>query len=142
MNWREEVTDKLRRYPTMASAAKSIPLELKSLEQEASALQSAQAGHSGVRRVRAYEDRLMNIMVKQQELEALLDSVESWLKVMDTALQKLPDWEYRVLELLHIQQNSAAQVCKELGMERSSLYRHRDIALKDLTLIMYGVLES
>ena len=77
MNWKEEVTEKLRKYPVMANAAQSIPLELDSLEQEACSLQSAQAGRSGVRSVRSYEDRLLNILVKQQALESQLGSIES-----------------------------------------------------------------
>lgn len=142
MNWREEVTDKLRRYSAMVSAASSIPLELKSLEAELHAVQSTQAARSGVCGVRAYEDRLMNIIVKQQELENQLCSVESWLQVMDTALGKLMEYERRVLDMLYIQQIAAPQVCRELGLERSSLYRYRDTALKNLTMIMYGVPES
>lgn len=142
MNWKEEVTNKLRRYASMAGAAKSIPLELKNLEQEACALQSAQVGRVGVRSVRAYEDRLMNILVRQQELESQLDTVENWLQFMDRALRQLPEWEQKVLDLLYIQQLSATQVCGDLGMERSSLYRCRDAALKNLTLSMYGALES
>lgn len=142
MNWKEEVTEKLRRYPAMASAAATIPGELARLEQEACTVQSAQFGRSGLRSVRAYEDRLLNITVKQQELESQLCSVESWLQTMDRALQRLPEWEKRVLELLYMERSSATQACQTLGMERSSLYRLRDTALKNLTLCMYGALES
>ena len=142
MNWKEEVTGKLHKYAIMASAAESIPLELKNLEQEACSLQSAQAGASANRSVRAYENRLMNLVVKRQELEDQLILIENWLEFMNRALQKLPEWEKKVLELLYIQRLSASQVCMDLGMERSSLYRYRDAALKNLTLKMYGTLES
>ena len=142
MNWKEEVADKLRKYPIMTNAAESIPMELKNLEQEACSLQSARAGRTGGRNLRGNEDRLMGIMVKQLELENRLDAVENWLKFMDNALQKLPEWDMKVLELIYIQRQSTAQICADLGMERSSLYRYRDAALKNLTLSMYGALES
>ena len=116
MNWKEEVTGKLHKYAIMASAAESIPLELKNLEQEACSLQSAQAGASANRSVRAYENRLMNLVVKRQELEDQLILIENWLEFMNRALQKLPEWEKKVLELLYIQRLSASQVCMDLGM--------------------------
>lgn len=142
MNWKEEVIEKLRRYPAMVSAANSIPLELAGLEQEACAIQSAQLGHSGPHSVRGYEDRLLNILVRQQELEGQLSSVEGWLRMMDRALQRLPEWEKRVLELLYMEQSPSAQACQVLGMERSGLYRLRDTALRNMTMGMYGALES
>ena len=142
MNWKEEVVEKLQKYPIMTSAAAFIPVELKNLEQEARSLQSAQAGRTGTRSIRGNEDRLMYIMVRQLELENRLDVVEGWLKFMDAAMQKLSAYDQKVLKLMYIQRLSISQICADLGMERSSLYRYRDTALKNLTLSMYGALES
>lgn len=142
MNWREEVVDKLRQYSVMAHAAESIPAELHSLDQEACALQSAQSGRTGVRSIRSCEDRLMNILVKKQELELLLDRTESWLRVINMALGRLDQWDRRILQLLYIEDISVVKTCDELGLEKSTLYRYRDAALKRLTLSMYGVMES
>ena len=40
------------------------------------------------------------------------------------------------------QSGALDQLCEELGMERSSVYRHRDKALSKFTLSLYGAQES
>ena len=142
MNWKEEVMDKLRKYDAMSNAAHAIPRELDYLKEEAYAIQAAQMDRTGGRNIRGHEDRLMNIVVKQQELEILLNNTENWLRLMDRALEKLPAWDRKILKHLYMESRPVSQVCQELGMERSSLYRHRDQALRELTLQMYGALES
>ena len=142
MNWKEEVAEKLQRYPAMVRAAKAIPLELEALEQEACGLQAVRMGSTGVRNSRANEERLMNIFVRRQELEMQLANTESWLAIVNRGMRQLDHWDQRVLELWYFQKLSLGEICQDLGVERSSLYRHRDAALKNLTLSMYGALES
>ena len=142
MNWKEEAIDKLRRYPVMVSAVQTIPRELERLEMEARALQSGAAGKGPGRNLRAQENRLMDNLVRRQELLRLQDNAESWVAVTGQGLSGLNEQEQKLLRLLYVEGANVQQVCMAMGVERSSLYRQRDAALKKLTLAMYGALES
>ncbi len=142
MNWKEEAVEKLRRYPLMAHSAQAIPRELERLEEEAGSLRSVQFGVGGGRKLRSHEDRLLDNLAQRQELAAQLERVESWVQTTDLALEQLAPQEQKVLRLLYIEGVEASTVSRELGIERSGLYRLRDGALKKLTIAMYGGLES
>ncbi len=142
MNWKEETIDKLRKYPAMVSATRSIPLELQGLEREARAVQSLQTTNKDRKNRQTLEERLMNIMVKRQELERQLDSAENWVTLMEEALKQMNEQEKKLLIMLYAKACSPRYICTMLQIEKSSLYRRRDAALKKLTLAMYGALES
>ena len=84
----------------------------------------------------------MDNMVRQRELQELQESAESWVAITNGALRKLTETEKQLLEKLYVEEADVATVCAALQMERSSLYRCRDAALKKLTLALYGTLES
>lgn len=142
MNWKEEAVEKLRRYPAMVSAVRLIPWELKELERQAATLQAVRLGGGGVRNLRACEDRLMDNLVKRQELEQRLQQAECQVAVTDGALTAIPEPDRQLLTKLYIDKESVQGVCQSLCVDRSTLYRLRDAALKQLTLAMYGALES
>ena len=143
MNWKEEALEKLQRYPMMTLALRTIPLELERLTREARELQSVGQGiGSRNRENRAQENRMMNNLVRRQELELQLEQARLWVSVTEEGLSHLTEEERSLLEKLYIQQIQATDLCQELGVERSSLYRYRDAALKKLTLGLYGGLES
>lgn len=144
MNWKEEAVEKLRRYPVMAGALQVIPLELQRLEREAGDLQgagfTARGGSSANNR--AQENRLLDNLVRRKELEQQLEQARLWVEVTQAGLAQLDERERLILQRLYGQQVDAVTLGRELGLERSSLYRCRDAALKKLTLALYGVLES
>ena len=142
MNWKEETVERLRRYPAMANAVKSIPMQMENLALEAQSLQSMQPGRFGGGNKRAQEDRLLNIFVQQQELALALQNAQCWVEITERALRRQPERDRALLRMLYVENQPAAQICELLGMEKSSLYRHRDTALKNLTLSIYGALES
>lgn len=141
MNWKEEAAEKLRKLPMMVQATASIPKELERLELEARMLQSGN-GRQGGRNLRAQENRLLDNLVRRRELQDLWENAESWVQVTNEAMKKLTVTEEKVLTKLYVEGADVQQVCDVLQMERSSLYRYRDAALKKLTLALYGALES
>ena len=141
MNWKAEAVEKLRRFPLMRQATQSIPKELERLEQEARSLQAGNA-KLGAMNVRSQENMLLENMIRRRELEELCASAESWVAVTAGAIGQLTAQEEKLLTRLYVEEADVEQVCGELQMERSSLYRHREAALKKLTLALYGALES
>lgn len=142
MNWKEEAIDKLRKLPAMTGALQAIPKELERLELEAKALQAGSGRGRGRPSLRAQENRLLDNLVRRQELERQQINAETWVGITQQALGRLTKQERRLLDMLYVEELDAARVCDVLQMERSSLYRHRDAALKKLTLALYGALES
>lgn len=143
MNWKTETLEKLRRYPLMAKAVQIIPMELRRLEQEAAALAGAPLGEvsGGTRRGR--EDQLLNILVRKRTLELNRQNAQWWVDFTRQALEQLDPEDRQLLTQLYIETGrSVQQICHDLGLEKTSLYRRRDMALKTLTYAMFGALES
>ena len=145
MNWKNEAMEKLRRYDVMRQAVRNIPEEINRLKQEAEDLRSVNLDGvcvkgSGGRR----EDALINNLMKRQELERMLRQVKQWLSVADRGLLALDAEERLVLQRLYLypQKGAVENLCSELGLEQSSVYRKRDKALQRFTTALYGCSET
>lgn len=142
MNWKAEAKEKLQRYDAMRLATINIPEELERLEIDAQSIRSAKldapAAAGGTNR---REDALLNNIIQRQELLWTLQQAQIWLKSTDRALTALPSQEKLILHRLYMypERGSIERLCKELGMEASSVYRRRDKALKHFTLAYYGI---
>ena len=142
MNWKVEAKEKLRRYDAMRLATVNIPQEIQRLEVDAQSIRAAKTDapvvkSSGGNR----EDALLNNILHRQELVWTLQQAQFWLQTTERALSALTPQEKLILHRLYIYPEAGAveRLCKELGMESSSVYRRRDKALKHFTLAYYGV---
>ena len=145
MNWKTEAMEKLRRYDAMCRARENLPLELQRLEAEYTAISSGMTDRiGGGMNIRSREDRMLNNVMTRQQLTWSLEQARSWTDLVDRALSALSSDEQLILRQLYILPKSGAldQLVEELGMERSSIYRHRDKALSKFTLSLYGAQES
>lgn len=145
MNWKSEAKEKLRRYDAMRLATINIPQEMERLEIDAQAIRSAKMDSvpvtgGGNRR----EEAMLNNIIHRQELAWTLQQAQMWLQVTDRALTALTNEEKLILHRLYIypEKGGVERLCKELGMETSSIYRRRDKALKHFTLAFYGVTDK
>ena len=144
MNWKQEAKEKLRRYSAMRLATINIPQELERLEIDARSIRSAKtdgtpvAGGGNKR-----EEALINNILHRQELTWTLQQAQLWLQITDRALSALSSDEKQILHRLYIypEKGGLERLCKELGMETSSVYRRRDKALKHFTIAYYGIEE-
>ena len=144
MNWKQEAKEKLRRYNAMRLATINIPQELERLEIDARSIRSAKtdgtpvAGGGNKR-----EEALINNILHRQELTWTLQQAQLWLQITDRALSALSSDEKQILHRLYIypEKGGVERLCKELGMETSSVYRRRDKALKHFTIAYYGIEE-
>lgn len=141
MNWKAEAKDKLRRYDAMRLATVNIPEELERLEIDAQSIRSARLDSPAVKSSGSREDAMLNNIIHRQELVWTLQQAQTWLKTTDRALTALPNDEKLILHRLYIypEAGNLDRLCKELGVESSSIYRRRDRALKHFTLAFYGM---
>lgn len=145
MNWKTEAVEKLRRYDAMCRAVRNIPLELKRLDGEYTALGGTWCGGTGKSgNGRSQEDRMMNNIMTRQQLKWSLDQATNWTEQVSGALSGLNPQERLILQQMYIlpQTGAVGQLMDALGMEKSSIYRNRDKALRKFTLSLYGVEES
>lgn len=140
MNWKKEAQDRLRNYHSIRHACRNIPQEIKRLENMALSpgrVSLAELGGMGTGRG---DDKLINNIVYMQELQWRWEQTRHWLEVTDSALLCLEPEEKRILERLYMDQEKGGleRLCRELGVEQSSVYRRRDRALLKFTLALYG----
>lgn len=141
MNWKSEAKEKLRRYSAMQQASVNIPAELERLEIDAQSIRAQSLDSpSVVSGCSRREDALLNNIIHRQELARTLHQAQIWLSSTDRALSALTEEENRILQRLYIypEKGGVEQLCRELGVESSSIYRRRDRALKHFTLAYYG----
>lgn len=145
MNWRQEAIVKLRDYEARRQSLENIPQELKRLKSELTNVRSlrtdaAPASGGGNRR----EDALLDNIVRQTELERALRRARAWVRQVDAGLAVLDDDERIILERFYIYgaKGAAGSLCEQLNIERSTVYRKRDNALRRFTIALYGVLET
>lgn len=145
MNWKTEATEKLRSYEIMRKALVNLPREIDRLEAEFTGI-GAQRFTSAVtaREQRSREERMLNNIVKRQELQWSLDQARLWMQNVTEALDVLEPEEKGILQQLYISPEVGAmeRMCEKLCLEKSSIYRKRDSALRKFTLAMYGATES
>ena len=141
MNWKKEAQEKLRRYEAMRLATLNIPDEIARLEIDAGSIRSARTDSTpvsggGNRR----EDALLNNIVHRQELTRALQQAQLWLNSTDRALSTLNNEQKQILHRIYIcpQEDAIRRLCLERGLEQSSVYRKRDIALRRFTIAYYG----
>ena len=142
MNWKSEAKEKLQRYDAMRLATINIPQELERLEIDAQSIRSTRmdaVGRSSDNRRR--EEALLNNIIHRQELLWTLEQAQMWLKSTDRALTALTNDEKLILHRLYIypEKGGVERLCKELGLEVSTIYRRRDRALRRFTLAYYGI---
>ncbi len=137
--------EKLRRYDGMRQALQNIPNEIKRLETDARTLKGYAADRISVRGGGGKrEEALLNNLVERQELELALQQVRRWLSNTDRGLLGLKDDERLVLQRLYLypEKDAIDRLCKELGVEQSTIYRKKEQALEHFTIAMYGFRET
>lgn len=145
MNWKHEAVDKLRSYKAHRQALRSIPEEIKRLELAYAGIRSAAndgapvAGDGSAR-----EDALLSNIVHREELARRLEESRLWVEIVNRAFDVLTAEERLVLEQMYIRQvkGAADRLCAQMGVEKATVYRRRDAALRHFTLALYGTTET
>ena len=145
MNWKLEAAERLEQYPLIQSACRNLPLELQRLRQEASRIKGANRDGVPVKTSGGrYEDRLLENIIRREELNRSLKACKNQLEQTRSALEVLDRDEQLVLQRMYIQPqgNGVERLCRELDLPQASLYRLRERALERFTLAYYGWKES
>ena len=142
MNWKSEAIERLNKYPAMEMALKNLPIEINRLKLEAESISSCSPDRIPSRSPAGPRDeRLLTNMVRRKELTDAYENAKLWVDTTHNALKVLPDQDETILRRMYLEPGKGAvtELCQEMGMEQSSIYRHRDQALYRFTMALYGV---
>ncbi len=114
MNYQEQALEMLQAYGRMRMAERNLRTQL----------------------AMRLEDR------ERQALELALKRTVSWLRMVDGALDTLDREERTILQRLYCKKRSGGvgQLCQQLEVEKSSIYRRRNKALRHFAQAIYGPL--
>ena len=137
--------DKLRNYASRKASLEFTARELERIDAEMTRIQSSMKDEAPVSGSENHaEDRLVNLIMKKCEIEAIRRETEAWVLNLERALAALDADERHIIEVMCIEQvrGAAEQLCDELGIfETSTIYRKRNRALRHLTILFYGGVE-
>ena len=141
MIWKDAAEEKLTMYPVRVAAAQNLQEQLQLLKCKKGSINSPQYNIPRVcstpgRR----EDLLLNEIALEQELKWALAQTQTWIRVTERALDTLPSDDRSVLEGLYMEpdKGNIDKLCRKMMLERSSIYRRRDNALRRFTAALYG----
>lgn len=140
--WKDRTVDKLRDYPLQKAAMESIPLELKRLELESTAIRAAATDGVAVKTGGGRNDRLIWNIMQRQALERNLEMAKQSVEFVEHGLSALLPEEIETLERVYLrpERNVVEQLREEWDMaEKRSVYKRLDKMLYRLTLAMYGM---
>ncbi|MCI8843864.1 MAG: DUF1492 domain-containing protein [Oscillospiraceae bacterium] len=145
MNWKREAVDKLKNYEVHRQALDSIPQEIKRLESAWTGIRSAVTDStpvSGGGSTR--EDAMLSNIIHRDELERRMKEACLWVSQVDKALAILSDEERLVLDrfYLHPIKGAIEDLCERMNIEKATVYRRRDDALRRFTIALYGATDT
>ena len=134
MNWEKKAIAYLRSYESLRAACSNLPLQLKRLQNR---IYRARNGE-------CQQEQLLEDLELARKLRQNLEQSRSWLNMIDRALEKLPHREQLVLKRMYIfpESGGVERACLDLGVERATVYRYRQLALRRFTAVLFGSAES
>lgn len=145
MDFMKEAAHRLQSYVPKQASIASTEAEIKRLEAEIVRIRSATTDSTPVSGgTNQREDMLINNIVMRTELKSAQEETREWLRITDNALSILTDTERRILDLMYIHRakGNVDRLCEELHIEKPTVYRWRESALRRFTLALYGVAET
>ena len=141
MDWKSEAIDKLQQYEAKRQALISIPMELAQLEAAMTGVRSSRTDSSAVKGGGSgYEDRMLSLIVRKEELGRSLECTQLWVDEVAGALKILNQDERRILDTFFVigEKGAANRLASALCADPKTIYRWRDTALRKFTIALYG----
>ena len=141
MDWKQLSIDRLKLYQSNVRAADRMREEIERLKAAFESIRSCAADMDAPRNGSSgRHDWALDNIARRVELDGRLKAVQGWVDITARALDGLPDDARRVLQVLYQEprRNGIDQLCEELGLEKSMVYRRRDAAVRAFAAEMYG----
>lgn len=144
MQWKYEAIADLKELTHKRAAMILIPEEVEALDEHITSIRSSATDAirvDGGDDHRA-EDALLDAITKRDKLVANLHVVKTQVDAIERALEGMPDNMRDILVMSFVDRVSVDDIGDELHVERATVYRMRDKALRMLAIRLYGVVDT
>ena len=143
MNWKPEAIKELKNYSQRKVAADNIKERIKTLEEQYVSLKGISIGEPVMGGFSRQEEKMLDNITERENLKFNLLIVEKLNALTEKGLGELTERERLVLEGFYFLEcnNHVETLCRKMNVEKSTLYRIKDEALRKFTLSMYGIAE-
>jgi DNA-directed RNA polymerase specialized sigma subunit len=143
VDWQRATIEDLRQYNQKRQSLTNITRKIEALEEQMKSIRCGLkesepvSGGGGSRS----EDRLINCIAEKEKLLHNYRAVKGQVQILESALASLTDQERLVLERFYINRlpGYLERLMDELSIEKSELYRRKDMILRKLTTSLYGI---
>lgn len=145
MNWLSESISDLRLYGQRKRFLESVDSQLIWLENDFAALKGCATDSEAVEGgASKSEDHLLNNIVKRDKLKQSKRLAKEFVEQVEKTLDMLPKQQKDILTEFFIDRSKGhiERLMEKYHVERSHVYRLKDEALHNFTVLMYGVLTS
>lgn len=145
MDWKKEAVEDLKNYAKRKVAVQSLRERMEMLQAECEAPGQVRMDRLPQKNgAGGAEARMIRLIAEKERLGENLRATQRMVEMVERGLGALGSEERRVLEGFYRQEGGykAERLAEEMHMDRATVYRMRDEALRNFTLAMYGVLEQ
>lgn len=144
MNWATVSIQRLKDYENRRQAVENITKQIELLEERFTAIRSATTdGTPTPTNTNRREEMLTDNITTREELRYNLSFAKREIALTEKGLAACSEKEKRILNLFFINRtrNHIQQLCDELYVSKTELYRMKDEALRKFTIAMYGIVD-
>lgn len=144
MRWTDSAIHDLRSYNSYKRSIENLKERLVTLDMKMGAVRTSQMsqippnhGNGG----RSGEDALIDAIVEKENIKLSLEIEERKFALIERGLSALTDEAKYVLTMFFVARpkNHVEIMCRKLHIEKATLYRLKDSALRQFTLEEYGI---
>lgn len=138
MNWKRHLTDELKNYNAKVKSLDNIRERIIDLDLRLSTVKTTNADGMPSGSGGHYEDAMISSIAEKNNLWRSYNIVEQDIKQINKGLTVLDETELTIVESLYFGKTSPEQLAQKLCMSISSIYEHRNKALRKIAIFLYG----
>ena len=143
MNWKMEAIRELKSYPQRKKSIENVKERIKMLEEQYTSLRGVSTSEPVMGGFSKQEEKMLDNISERERLKITLKIAQELNKLTEKGLEALNERERKVINGFYISEchNHVEMLCQNMNIEKSTLYRIKDEALRKFTLAMYGTVE-
>ena len=144
MDWQKMSIERLRDYRARKEALVIIPEQIEARELNFTAIRAATTDNTAVKGGGNKRDEaLINNIAMREQLKMNLDIAKKEVEITERGLFELTEEQQTVLLRFFVNrsQKHVDALCDELALEKSSVYKLKDEALRSFTMACYGIVD-
>lgn len=143
MNWKKEAANDLRTYLQRKESLKNTQERIKALEEQFVSLKGISTDTPVMGGMSRQEEKMLDNISERERLQASLNIAKKLVELTEKGLSVLDERERQIINGFYFEktENNVERMCATFHLEKTRLYELREIALKKITIAMYGTIE-